>query len=484
MESKFFKCTFLSDVILNSVTATEGNQKSLDYIPGSTFLGIAAKNYQKCSNPYNIFHSGIVQFGDGHISRNNKRSLKRPSSWFINKGEEDGDIYIHHLITREMRTEFRSGDNPKQLKQIRSGYFIGSELIRVEHDFAIKSAYDSNQRRSKEGQLYGYDSIRKGTEWIFSVNSAQKELLNEVGVYLVGKHNIGKSKTSQYGRVKIEKIEATAPFMANMDGSGDIIIYFESCAAFVDSQGNYTYQPEPGDLGVTSGNINWEKSQILTRSFAPWNGKRKTRDADKVCIDKGSVLFIENGTIDSDKIANGIGVHRNEGFGRVLINSDFLFSTHKDPGKLAYTPKIDTEKGKKNKIGTSIKKNGSNDSEVILWLETRANEGQVFSTVVSATNSFVKEHGKEFGNISSSQWGSIRERALRIIDMDKLTDELFKKDSGYLRHGKAEPKWINKYKILEEALSKVDAKMARHFLVNLCSEMAKKNMNSDAGEDK
>ena len=37
-----FKCTLLSDVILNQKAATEGPNQTLDFIPGSCFLGIVA----------------------------------------------------------------------------------------------------------------------------------------------------------------------------------------------------------------------------------------------------------------------------------------------------------------------------------------------------------------------------------------------------------------------------------------------------------
>lgn len=37
-----FKCTLLSDVILNQKSATEGTNVTLDFIPGNCFLGIVA----------------------------------------------------------------------------------------------------------------------------------------------------------------------------------------------------------------------------------------------------------------------------------------------------------------------------------------------------------------------------------------------------------------------------------------------------------
>jgi len=480
MDRKIFQCTFLSDVILNSVTATEGSHKSLDYIPGSTFLGIVAKNYKNISNTYNMFHSGKVLFGDAHISKDKTRSLKRPASWFNEKGNDDL-VYIHHYITDDMRQIFRSKVNPIQLKQIRSGYFIDSDLIPVEHNFAIKSAYNSDKRRSQDGQLFGYDALRVGTEWIFFVDSEDRTLLQEVVKYITGEHNIGKSKTSQYGRVKIEEIETYNETYKTFDNRvGNLILYFESCASFIDNSGNHTYKPNVEDLGLITGEIDWEKSQILTRSFAPWNGIRRTRDADKICIDKGSVIVVKNGKINLEKIKHGIGVYRNEGFGQIIVNPDFLEASTLT-AKYAKTPHKPI---KKLKLQTITKKNiTTEDLKILEWIETKVLSEKIFSTVVAATTKFIDKNESSYKHILPSQWGGIRERALRITNLSALKDELFKDKTGYLRHGKSESKWKDKYSILEKAVSEVEPEVARHFLINLCSKMSKRiDKNESDGE--
>ena len=43
MKTLYFKCTLLTDVIITQSAATDGHQSTLDYIPGSNFLGICAK---------------------------------------------------------------------------------------------------------------------------------------------------------------------------------------------------------------------------------------------------------------------------------------------------------------------------------------------------------------------------------------------------------------------------------------------------------
>ena len=37
-----FKCTLLSDIVINEKAGTDGPQSSIDYIPGSNFMGIVA----------------------------------------------------------------------------------------------------------------------------------------------------------------------------------------------------------------------------------------------------------------------------------------------------------------------------------------------------------------------------------------------------------------------------------------------------------
>jgi len=131
-----FRCKLITDVIINQKAATEGNQESLDFIPGSNFLGIVAQslyredNYAEASI---IFHSGKVRFGDAHPAISTIRGLRVPA--VMSHPKDDKEVfYIMH-------------DNKElQLKQCRLGFYSfednkGSE-ISVDKSFAIKSAYD------------------------------------------------------------------------------------------------------------------------------------------------------------------------------------------------------------------------------------------------------------------------------------------------------------------------------------------------------
>ena len=85
MKKLKFKCTLLTDVILNVKSASEGANSTLDFIPGNCFLGIAASKLydEKTSEEaMTLFHSGKVRFGDAHPAFDGKRALRIPASFY------------------------------------------------------------------------------------------------------------------------------------------------------------------------------------------------------------------------------------------------------------------------------------------------------------------------------------------------------------------------------------------------------------------
>lgn len=173
MKKLQFKCVLLSDVIINQKAATVGNQETLDFIPGSNFLGIVAGELYKETNDENwlIFHSGKVRFGDAHPANGDKRSLRVPAAWFVPKirnGNNKDLLLVHHHINN-----FEAYKN-EQPKQCRDGFYCfgentTAEKMIVNKTFTMKSSYDKDKRRSMDEQLYGYQALNKGLELILEV---------------------------------------------------------------------------------------------------------------------------------------------------------------------------------------------------------------------------------------------------------------------------------------------------------------------------
>ena len=179
MKTIQFRCELITDIILNVKAATEGNQNTLDFIPGNNFLGIVAMGYDKFSvqQQLDLFHNGTVRYGDAHpVNKGSAiRSLRVPASMYYPKLLSLFErCYIHHAYSRSMDHEGMNGGS-QQLKQSREGFYEFSDgvgmKVTTSKSFAIKSAYDRSKRRAKDSQMFGYESIQKGAEFLFEVET-------------------------------------------------------------------------------------------------------------------------------------------------------------------------------------------------------------------------------------------------------------------------------------------------------------------------
>jgi hypothetical protein len=125
MRQRDFKVTFLSDIVLHGSSNSEGNIETLDFITGSSFLGMVAKNYDefaKTFDTFDIFHSGKVRFGEATPYFENKTTYKVPFCFFAPKLDSDKkEVRNNHFIDYDNQAEL-----DKQYKQIRSGYITSN----------------------------------------------------------------------------------------------------------------------------------------------------------------------------------------------------------------------------------------------------------------------------------------------------------------------------------------------------------------------
>lgn len=475
-----FKCTLLSDVILNQKAATEGPNETLDFIPGSCFLGIVASEYDKFNNEdkaIEIFHSGKVRFGDAHPSTGNFRGLKVPASMFHPKLKEvSEELYIHHKIPNLNDNELKQ----KQLKQCRSGFYNFSSIeatqIETKVNFAIKSAYDKETRHSKDEQMYGYQSLQKGLTLYFEVEITNESLVKEIKDALIGKKRIGRSRTAQYGLVEITETEFDE--VKSQQSNGQYVeVYADGRLIFLDDEGLPTFQPKVEQLGL-QGEICWEKSQIRTFQYAPWNFKRQCFDTDRCGIEKGSVIVVKTDTCPEQ--SQYVGSYKNEGFGKVIYNPAFLNAA--STGKAQYHILNKVLKSPDN-IENSIELEGT---PLLAYLAQRKKQEEMKLAVYEKVNEWTNIHSTLFkGDTFASQWGTIRSIAMKNKTKAKLMEELFDKQidrngrsvsNAYLTHGVAADKWSERGRLntFKEFFKNLDDNNAQMAIINLAAEMSKK----------
>lgn len=500
MKTLKFKCTLLSDVILNQKAASEGANNTLDFIPGSNFLGIVAAKYTEFGDDaIEVFHSGKVRFGDAHPVCNghtNVRTLRVPASMYYPKLKSAGEVcYIHHEYKRNDDHEGDSG-HPQQLKQCRQGFYAFENGIgykaKTDTNYALKSAYDREARRSKDSQMFGYEALDKGVEFYFEVEVDTDELADKIRKALVGKHNIGRSRTAQYGLVEIQKYDFKEAQSSYKNADGYVTVYADGRLIFIDEYGEPTFRPTATDLGLEGGEIDWKRSQVRTFQYAPWNGKRKTRDADRCGIEKGSV-FVVNGCKDRDFNSQHVGAYRNEGFGRVIYNPELL-DTAEDArnGEAKFKLEDGEKEAKETKKPTLIPAEKINNSSLLKYINRAISAKEEDEYIRENVNDFVDKNKKKFkGERFASQWGAIRTIAMQHKTYDKIRNELFTKTAkksekkpnepaAYLTHGVAKDKWNagGRKGLLEDFIEKMHKSkygndITAKALINLASEMAK-----------
>ena len=503
MKRLVFKATLLSDIIIHADSATEGQKKTLDFIPGSSFLGILAKDYMRFENPYDIFHSDKVRFGDAHISDGSNKSFKTPLSWFYLKGKSvESTKWVHHSLTQEIRDELTQ--KGKQLKQARTGWIVSKNtnegtLMPINSNYAIKSAYDREKRTSKEGQLFGFKSLETGSEWIFYVDIDETIDESSIITGLIGKKHIGKSRSAQYGRIEIEKLDVEAQSLSSdkLFQNKYLILYAESRLVFFDAYGQPTLQPNESDFNLSADwKIDWSKSQAKSQVFAPYNFKNRSFLADRVCFDKGSVFVFEkqndNVKYDLDHLLNVVGEFKNEGFGQVIVNPEFLTANDKAESLFKV---IKPKENKEQNILFAIKEDDSTDELIINWFNNKQKTEQEESEIYKSIKSFIKDHLYKFSGISPSQWGQIRAIATSAADFDEMMAWLFENThpsspdgvirsqdraaSGFLEHGKMERLWKKgKDDFKRELINKKN--YGTKYAIALATQMQKKAIKQEA----
>lgn len=511
MKQLTFQCTLLSDVIINQKSASTGNQKTLDFIPGSNFYGIVAnKLYQPVNNSqssldddtrtklFTLLHSGKLCFGDAHPALGGKRSLRVPAAMFYPKLGNIEECYIHHALTGlspERITELAQ----KQLKQCRNGFYVFTEdgtgiPIEVNKTFAIKSAYDHNNRRSKDEQMYGYQSMDKGLSLIFHLTYDEEAISesesDEIATILNGKHRVGRSRTAQYGLVNIEKtseLETIAPIQ--FQGGKEVVVYADSRLIFFDDCHLPTFTPKAADFGFGENDeIVWEKSQIRTFQYSPWNYARQAYDTDRCGIEKGSVIVIQLNQKESNySLYPYAGVYRTEGFGHVLFNPTFLCADGNGKACYKLLKKEKEESSSQPEIALLKDK-----TDPLLQFLYRKGETERISTIIyKAVNEFVKGNKQKFTGKEqkefAAQWGSIRNLATQCSNKEEIKEKLYTPNTSYLTHGIAAEKWeeSNRLTRLKEFVDNIAGPIGEDnvplAVMNLASEMAKvcskKNMD-------
>lgn len=438
MGELYFKAELLDDLVLSQKTSTVGDHKSLDYIPGSVFLGIAAgKFYSKLENEkaWEIFHSSKVHFCNAYPFINENRSLPMPLSLHSEKVPQAGkEKTILNFVYSEAK------ETGIQYRQNRCGYvcFSDNNKLWVEipsKTSRMRTAIDARTGTAAKSQLYGYESLDAGQvfigkiEWDDSVN----KIISPIVSFFTSENIVhaGRSKTASYGRVKVSKFYFSPKSVSigeDIKTSFSILAVSDLC---IRNPQNGT--PElsllPNRLGLGD---NWKLDK--TKSFSrpsylyQYNSYRHEIEMQKTLISKGSVFtFKSEAKLTAEEknkiqtaIKNGVGEAKGQGFGEIT-----LFSIGKE---------FQREETKKD-ISVETSNLSAQEKAWLEWLKPDSLNLDIEKKVKAAVNEFINlcksiKSYHTFGDDDifwpcNAQWGRILEVSRECNSKSELNNRLF-----------------------------------------------------------
>jgi CRISPR-associated protein Csx10 len=333
----------LSDVVMTAQSATVAGFESLSYIRGGSLLGaVAARCYGRGTpgDDWRMFHDGTVRFGDARlVSAHDAVTWPVPLSLHKEKGEVIGHDTID--AARVFNLAVMQREAGKQYQQLRDrGIDLHGAYADPARRRSMRTAI-ARDGRARDAYLYELDAIAAGTRLRCVVDSHDDVLLARIRDAVVDREvAIGRGRSAEFGRVAVR---ACAPELARTpeaDGGAPrnrVVLWCLSDLCLCDELTlQPTLRPAATHFGLPpTWSLDAGASFLRTRRYAPFNGARRRPDAERQVIVAGSVLVLRGPALENaarerarERIARGVGEHRNEGLGTLAFNPALLQHPH------------------------------------------------------------------------------------------------------------------------------------------------------------
>jgi CRISPR-associated protein Csx10 len=459
MKRYLFTARLLDDAVISERSATTGGHRSLDHIPGACFLGAAASRLYGGDgiDSFTLFHSGAVRFGNAYpLDDQGGATLPVPLSWHAPKGEElNRSVAEVANLVQASDADFALWEKSgTQQKQLRSGYFsLAGSYCTVSPRYRLKTAIGRKKfGMAEDAQMFGYQALPAGSNWWFSLEADAAVPQHQVDALLTaltGTVRIGRSRSAEYGGLEIKRCAAAFAPKCYEDAQ-QLVLYCSSDLALSDpATGVPLLVPEGAVLGLGDAQLDAARSYLRVRSYAPFNATRQRYDLERQVIAKGSVLVFRKdggfgaGELDAlhVRFSRGIGQHRPDGLGRILINPVFLqkarFTRAEEAPLLAET-------AAPAPTDPSLLQN---------WLVAKAKEQTQARETVARIDGWIAELVRKPESCpKNSQWGQVRNYALREVSVEGMRERLEKLCSD----GVSQKQWERKFVLNGEKVSFAD----------------------------
>ncbi|HMO50104.1 MAG TPA: hypothetical protein PKE26_05225 [Kiritimatiellia bacterium] len=480
MKSFHLELELQSDVIVSARAATEGQHHSLDYLPGSALLGAAVATHGQFDE--RLFLGNTCRFHDAlPMAESGARAVPMPLVFHMYKQpEQDEKNALLNMILEP--------EPAKQTQAIRSGYWVPDENFRlsVEKSYRLKSAIDRFQYgRAEQGKIFGYEAIRAGQRFASQIDVDDDNADYVDRIISSWEHDglkIGRSRSAEYGAIKVTRIDMKPDPLPEANGSL-LILYAESDIVLC-REGQPVLDP-----------AHWtpeqfvplrylpERSAIKTRRYSVYNSTYQAYTSERQVLSRGSVLVYDAGTtLQQEELrayqqsaAGGVGLYRQEGLGRLLVNPPFLI---KAPVWLMQQPA--------RRPGCRDKASPPNNPLARLLVKKSKRRSIEAAAVVQGLAlarewaAVHKQISREIGtDVGKTQWAALREMSVRF---DGHPEDFCKCFTAYCNEALRRRFWKEDRggkktaeELVMESLSKYDLRTLYHAAVNVPRTLREKD---------
>ena len=321
--------------------ATEGAHATLDAPTGGALLGwvAATGGYDNFDDPFRIFHSGAVRFGNAMpVGPDSTVCVPTPKLFMAPKhdaggGETDGKVDKKNVRIGQPPAGAQ-GQAATQYEHAPGASFITptGRVVRPARGQRLRTA--TQQGRAAERRLFGYEHLSGKSRPVFAAtlerddSVCDKDWRRILEAFESRTVRLGRARGTSYGG---EYLCRLAPAPGNPDPipkatKGRLRVLALSDLALADEFGVPSAEPNHKMLGLPPARFVGSDSAMSLRRHAPWNGKLQVRDIERHTIEAGSVLSFElEEPLAKERPARAaVGLWREAGFGQIWISPPFL----------------------------------------------------------------------------------------------------------------------------------------------------------------
>lgn len=317
--------------IADDSTSQSGQAVSLRYVPGSTMRGYIINQLVKETGfeteKIELF-SAKTRFLNAYPYVNGRELLPSPKGFYEDKKEEEVKTIQNVVI---------DGQFEEGLKRANLGRFclleegcINYYNVSVGSDMKIRL----NAKEKNEQSVFRSEYICKGNQFVGYISLENKQLAARILDVLKGKVRLGNARTQGYGLCKVIEQGMTEElpykeYVVKTDIEKECYMMLLSNTSMRNEAGEYegiNLTALEKKLGVTGLKVEYASTSVV--DVRGYNREWKNKIPSVPMYEQGSVFhFRFDGKIDAEVahtvMDEGIGIRRNEGFGRVLFLMDY-----------------------------------------------------------------------------------------------------------------------------------------------------------------